>query len=466
MSLKETKSNQRKRKKDQQTKKEEIEEGNNKEQIQIQIEIENENENKKEKEKENEKEKEKEKTNENQESKIKRKTRKKRKRKRKRKNKKDQKPFSWNLFNKRRVVFQVTYDGSGFSGCASRTYDHSETVQDHLFDALQTSKMIKDQESANLQCSGRTDKGVSALGQIVSLTVRTNLAEGVGVIQSDCDQKLLRTKDEEIDYLYILNQILPNSIIILAWAPVPVEFDARIDCISRTYKYFFEPDLFNLDKMQMAASKLVGGHDYRNFCKISPEKSSLFRNILHASVDKICSLNSNDESLVRSKEIWAFTVKGKGFLWHQVRAMMAILFLIGEGKEEPELIDTLLDIEKVPSRPGYRIAPGGPLLFYLCEYELKFNWQYSLKNQIKIYDVFQKRIQNNSWKSVLGRIASSVIEEQSFPYKEVQRFCLNDLDEREKYKFSEVNHFLVRGKVNKKRLGYMPVMKLKRCRKS
>ncbi|KAJ6234321.1 tRNA pseudouridine(38/39) synthase [Anaeramoeba flamelloides] len=474
MSLKETKPNQRKRKKDYQTKKEEIEELNNKEQKQNKKENDKENEkekeNKKEKEKENkkenkkEKEKEKEKTNEKQENKT---TKQKKKRKRKnQKQQKKQKQFKWNLYNRRRIVLQVTYDGEGYSGFASQTYPHSETIQEHVFNALKTTKLIKDEESANLQCSGRTDKGVSALGQIISLTVRTNLAEGVGVIQSDCDKKLLRTKDREIDYTYILNQLLPNNVILVAWAPVPVEFNARNDCISRTYKYFFEPDLFNLDKMKMAASKLAGEHDFRNFCKISPEKTSLVRRILSASIDKIYSLNSNDESLIRSKEIWAFTVKGKGFLWHQVRAMMAILFLIGEGKEEPELIDTLLDTKKVPSRPCYMIAPEWPLLFYFCEYEQKINWQYSLKNQMNIYDVFQNRIQNSTWKSILGMTACAAIKEQSFPSKEVQKFCLNTLDGREKYKFGESNHFLVRGNINKKKLGYTPVLELTKCKNS
>jgi tRNA U38,U39,U40 pseudouridine synthase TruA len=31
------------------------------------------------------------------------------------------------------------------------------------------------------------------------------------------------------------------------------------------------------------------------------------------------------------------TVKGMAFLWHQVRCMVAILFLIGENLEEPEV---------------------------------------------------------------------------------------------------------------------------------
>lgn len=42
------------------------------------------------------------------------------------------------------------------------------------------------------------------------------------------------------------------------------------------------------------------------------------------------------------------TIEGQAFLWHQVRAIMAILLLVGEGKEKPEIVAELLDVEKNP----------------------------------------------------------------------------------------------------------------------
>lgn len=42
------------------------------------------------------------------------------------------------------------------------------------------------------------------------------------------------------------------------------------------------------------------------------------------------------------------TIEGQAFLWHQVRAVMAVLFLVGEGKEQPDIVATLLDVEKYP----------------------------------------------------------------------------------------------------------------------
>lgn len=43
---------------------------------------------------------------------------------------------------------------------------------------------------------------------------------------------------------------------------------------------------------------------------------------------------SNDDSGYRMCEL---VVEGKAFLWHQVRCLVAILMMIGEGKEKPEV---------------------------------------------------------------------------------------------------------------------------------
>lgn len=34
---------------------------------------------------------------------------------------------------------------------------------------------------------------------------------------------------------------------------------------------------------------------------------------------------------------WQFRVRGTAFLWHQVRCMTAVLFLIGQGLEKPQV---------------------------------------------------------------------------------------------------------------------------------
>lgn len=46
--------------------------------------------------------------------------------------------------------------------------------------------------------------------------------------------------------------------------------------------------------------------------------------------------------------IYVIKIKAKAFLWHQIRCIMGILLLIAQEKEEPTIIDDLLDVEKNP----------------------------------------------------------------------------------------------------------------------
>lgn len=47
-------------------------------------------------------------------------------------------------------------------------------------------------------------------------------------------------------------------------------------------------------------------------------------------------------------EMCVATIEGEAFLWHQIRCIMAILLMIGEGKELPGVMAELLDVNKHP----------------------------------------------------------------------------------------------------------------------
>jgi tRNA pseudouridine38/39 synthase len=72
--------------------------------------------------------------------------------------------------------------------------------------------------------------------------------------------------------------------------------------------------------------------------------------------------------------VYKCIIRGSAFLWHQVRLMMNVLFMIGRGDEEPSLIDNLLDIQKIPTRPEYDMAPGENLILSDCGFE-DLKWQ-------------------------------------------------------------------------------------------
>lgn len=46
--------------------------------------------------------------------------------------------------------------------------------------------------------------------------------------------------------------------------------------------------------------------------------------------------------------------------------MVAIIFLVGQGLEEPSIVDELLDLDKNPRRPMYEMADDAPLVLWDC----------------------------------------------------------------------------------------------------
>lgn len=110
-----------------------------------------------------------------------------------------------------------------------------------MFDCLKKTKLIEEVSTANYSRCGRTDKGVSALGQVIALDLRSNLLEGPGVKVHEGSTAHTRKRDteNELPYMVILNRNLPDDIRVLSCTPVNPDFSARFNCIHRTYKYFF-----------------------------------------------------------------------------------------------------------------------------------------------------------------------------------------------------------------------------------
>ena len=108
--------------------------------------------------------------------------------------KRAQKPFDFALYNKRHVALHVAYFGWDWHGYVVQD-NTAATVEAALFEALERTRLIESRETSNYHRCGRTDKGVSALGQVVSLDLRSNFKEGEGIIQT-ADPALLAERCE------------------------------------------------------------------------------------------------------------------------------------------------------------------------------------------------------------------------------------------------------------------------------
>ncbi|CAN6543741.1 unnamed protein product [Malus baccata var. baccata] len=261
-----------------------------------------------------------------------------------------------NHLPKRYVALKVMYFGQRFYGFASEA-QMDPTIESEIFKALEKTRLlVGDKKESQYSRCGRTDKGVSAVGQVIALYLRSNLKE-------ICENN----EEGEIDYVRVLNRALPEDIRVFGWCPVPLDFNARFSCLGREYYYLFWGQNLNLLAMESAGRKFVGEHDFRNFCKMDALNVHNFRRKITSFAVSPCDVRFDENQL------WAIKIKGSAFLWHQVRCMVAVLFFIGQGHESPDVVDALLDTSRTPRKPQYTMAPEIPLVLQSCEFEgLKF----------------------------------------------------------------------------------------------
>ncbi|CAK9195218.1 unnamed protein product [Sphagnum troendelagicum] len=259
----------------------------------------------------------------------------------------------------RHIALKLMYLGSRYHGFASQA-ESQRTVEAEVFAALERTRLVVGPiADAHYTRCGRTDKGVSAVSQVVAFVVCSKTHSG-GEGFNTC---LLLIDDDEIDYVGVLNRALPDDIRILGWCPVPQGFSARFSCLHREYKYIFINDGLDIDAMKMACRAFEGEHDFSNFCKMDAVNVHNYeRNIISF---EILPLNE----MWGGRQVWVMRVKGTAFLWHQVRCMAAVLFMVGYGHEAPAVVAEMLDVHKYVRKPQYLMAPELPLVLVSCGFQ-------------------------------------------------------------------------------------------------
>ena len=311
-------------------------------------------------------------------------------------------PFHFPSHPTRHIALLVAYHGWPYSGLAiqSATLNSPEpdTVESELLRALERTRLVeagKGWEGCGYGRGGRTDRGVSGDGQVVDLRVRSTLRSGdegggwkealvpppprpipTEDVASEPTATIVKFDPQavkELPYPRILNAVLPASIRILAWSPVGPCFSSRFSCIYRHYKYVFHPiPRLSIPLMQEAADLLVGEHDFRNFCRLDGSKQ-----ILNHS-RRVVQAWFQEQEAGEGRRMVVFNLIGSAFLWHQVRHIIGILFLVGSHLEAPSVVSELLDVETNPSRPNYQMGNPLPLTLHSCGYpNRQLDWRIS-----------------------------------------------------------------------------------------
>lgn len=272
---------------------------------------------------------------------------------------------------------ELQYDGTGLHGWARQ--DGLLTVEGCLEEAFRTVLGA----APALTAAGRTDAGVHARRQVVSLT----LPEGVDL------WKLRRS----------LNALTPAGIAVLEVRPAPQAFDARKDATSRSYRYFVCADPvaspfwagycwqvygYNLDLAVMAeaAALVVGRHDFTAFTPTETEHVFFDRTVLRCRWTRVggaafpgAALGGGAKPGVRGGHgggargrqtgtggMLCLEIDADAFLRHMVRTLVGTMIEVGRG--ERSLAEFRRLLEGAPREAAAATAPPQALFLWDIKY--------------------------------------------------------------------------------------------------
>ena len=226
------------------------------------------------------------------------------------------------------LVIRLGYRGGDFAGFAEQPA--GRTVAGELRRALETAL----RRPCELTCAGRTDAGVHALAQYVSVPVTDEEAALSGT-------RLMRS----------LVALTPDDVSVRALLRAPAGFSARFDARARSYRYriaasdarpvlawdhaWWFRGALDVPAMDEAAQALVGEHDFKSFCKASSaEGKPTCRNVQSLRVRRV------EEA---GEELVALDVTGNAFLHNMVRTIAGTLVEVGRGHRDAAWVRRALE---------------------------------------------------------------------------------------------------------------------------
>jgi tRNA pseudouridine38-40 synthase len=213
-----------------------------------------------------------------------------------------------------RLKLTLEYDGTPFRGWAAQP--GLPTVEAALREAL-----LETFESVDaLVVAGRTDSGVHALANVVTVDVEGGLP-ATRVAQA-------------------LNTRLPDEISVVAAEEAPADLHARFSARSRTYRYrifnrrtpspfelrrsLWVPRRLDEEGLRGAAALLAGEHDFRAFTPTVTRYDVFVRVVERAE-------------WIRRDDHLEFEITADSFLRHMVRTLVGTMLELGPGEIGPLL---------------------------------------------------------------------------------------------------------------------------------
>jgi len=239
----------------------------------------------------------------------------------------------------------ISYDGTNFHGFQAQ--EGLRTVESELMEKL----AIILKSKVKIYASGRTDKGVHALNQVINF-------------HSDIIIPVEKFK-------IAINKVLPLDIYFKNIEIAADKFHARHHCIRKEYLYLINnhiydplkgnyqchiPRLLDLDLMQETIKSLVGTRDFKGFTT-NDNKTPSIKTIHEISITK-------ENGLI------TIYFNGSGFLRYMVRSIVGVMIEIGLKRKPVSVIEEIFS-ERKRHKCGRIALPNGLYLknaYYEDEY--------------------------------------------------------------------------------------------------
>jgi tRNA pseudouridine38-40 synthase len=237
-----------------------------------------------------------------------------------------------------RLKLTLEYDGTHFHGWAAQP--GLRTIEGAVRDALAVFPTY-----AHLAVAGRTDAGVHALGNVLSIEV-----EGGPPARRAAES---------------LNAALPDDVAVVSVEEVGPNFNARHSARSRSYRYriwrrresspfeqrrsWWYARPLDEERLAVAADLLIGSHDFRAFTPTETQHQSFRRQVTAAA-------------WYRRGDALELEITANGFLRHMVRSLVGTMVVLPPNRIAPLL-------EGRPRTEAGRTAPPWGLYLTSVAYD-------------------------------------------------------------------------------------------------
>lgn len=263
----------------------------------------------------------------------------------------------------KKMALCMCYNGKDYLGMQRNR--GAKTIEEDLLTALYKGELIQKEhidipQNVKFQRAARTDKGVSAVRQVVSLKLPTNIS---------VDEMVARINSHLVDQIRVIDIKRTTR-----------GFNCKNNCDSRTYTYMlpsfaFAPPGVTPDESYRITSERIeevnkvlglykGCHNYHNF---TSGKKSVDPSAMRYMISAECGQPFIQDNL----EFLQIRIKGQSFMLHQIRKMVGLLIAVMRGHTDQSTIRRAWG----PERLDIPIAPPLGLMLEHLHYD-RYNKRY------------------------------------------------------------------------------------------